>query len=329
MVIIDNCQQLGIAEREGAMEDIIHKLPEPSYKTELGAAYLGDALELIKSIPDGVINLIMTSPPFALTKKKPYGNEKASQYVEWFKPFAREFWRVLTDDGSLVVHIGGSWDKGQPTRSLYHFELLFELCRPEHEEFKFYLAQDFYWFNPAKLPAPAEWVTIRRVRAKDAVDPIWWLSKSPFPKADNRRILTPYSKAMLRLLEQGYNAGLRPSGHNISLKFQQDRGGSIPPNLLAISNTDSNGDYLTSCRSSGIVPHPARYPIALPEFFIKFLTEESDIVLDPFGGSNATGRAAENAKRHWLCFEKKQNYLDGSKYRFESSYKSEVVPELA
>jgi site-specific DNA-methyltransferase (cytosine-N4-specific) len=307
------------------MNELIARLPEPYYKTDQGAAYLGDTLELIKNIPDGGINLIVTSPPFALTKKKPYGNKDASEYVEWFKPFAKEFWRVLANDGSLVIHIGGSWNKKQPTRSLYHFELLFELCRPEQDSLRFYLAQDFYWFNPAKLPAPAEWVTIRRLRAKDAVDPIWWLSKSPFPKADNRRVLAPYSKAMLRLLEQGYNAGLRPSGHNISLKFQVDHGGAIPPNLLAISNTDSNGDYLNSCRRSDIVPHPARYPIALPEFFIKFLTEEGDTVLDPFAGSNATGRAAENTKRFWLCFEKNQTYLDGSIFRFESAKKTQLL----
>lgn len=307
------------------MNELIARLPEPYYKTDQGAAYLGDTLKLIKNIPDGGINLIVTSPPFALTKKKPYGNKDASEYVEWFKPFAKEFWRVLANDGSLVIHIGGSWNKKQPTRSLYHFDLLFGLCRPEQDSLRFYLAQDFYWFNPAKLPAPAEWVTIRRLRAKDAVDPIWWLSKSPFPKADNRRVLAPYSKAMLRLIEKGYNAGPRPSGHNISLKFQEDHGGSIPPNLLAISNTDSNGDYLNSCRSSDIVPHPARYPIALPEFFIKFLTEEGDTVLDPFAGSNATGRAAENTKRFWLCFEKNQTYLDGSKFRFESVSKTEPL----
>jgi site-specific DNA-methyltransferase (cytosine-N4-specific) len=298
------------------MDEIIAKLPEPYYRTEYGAAYLGDALELIRHVPDSRINLIMTSPPFALTKKKPYGNTKATQYVDWFKPFAREFWRVLTDDGSLVIHIGGSWDKGQPTRSLYHFELLFELCRPEQEDFKFYLAQDFYWFNPAKLPAPAEWVTIRRVRAKDAVDPIWWLSKSPFPKANNRRVLTPYSKAMKKLLENGYNSGLRPSGHNISSTFQQDHGGAIPPNLLAISNTESNSDYLRSCRAAKLPAHPARYPVELPEFFIKFLTDEDDWVLDPFAGSNTTGQAAENNLRRWIAFEKDSLYLRGSMFRF-------------
>lgn len=307
------------------MDEVITKLPEPYYKTDYGAAYLGNALELIKCIPDGQINLIMTSPPFALTKKKPYGNKKASQYVEWFKPFAKEFWRVLSDDGSLVIHIGGSWDKGLPTRSLYHFELLLELCRPEEVDSRFYLAQDFYWFNPAKLPAPAEWVTIQRIRVKDAIDPIWWLSKNPFPKADNRQVLTPYSKAMLRLLEQGYNAGLRPSGHNISSKFQIDHGGAIPPNLLVIANTESNGGYLKSCRSSNITPHPARYPIALPDFFIKFLTEEGDIVLDPFAGSNVTGRASENTLRRWIAFEKEELYLRGSMFRFRTTDEDSLI----
>jgi len=207
------------------MDKILSKLPEPYYRTEYGAAYLGDTLELIKHIPDGQVNLIMTSPPFALNKKKPYGNKTPSQYVEWFKAFAKEFWRVLSDDGSLVIHIGGSWERGTPTRSMYHFELLFELCRPERAGSKFYLAQDFYWFNPAKLPTPAEWVTVRRVRVKDAVDPIWWLSKSPYPKADNRRVLKPYSESMKQLLKDGYEPKLRPSGHDISDKFQKDLGG--------------------------------------------------------------------------------------------------------
>jgi len=300
------------------MNEIRATLPEPNYRTEYGAAYLGDALELIKHVPDSQVNLIMTSPPFALTKKKPYGNKKASQYVEWFKPFAKEFWRVLSDDGSLVIHIGGAWNKGQPTRSLYHFELLLELCHNNDSGCRFYLAQDFYWFNSARLPAPAEWVTIRRIRVKDAVDPIWWLSKSPFPKADNRKVLNQYSKAMQQLLKRGYNAGPRPSGHNISLKFQQDLGGAIPPNLLAFANTESNSQYLRVCRECEIQPHPARYPVELPEFFIKFLTNEGDLVLDPFGGSNATGEAAEKAKRRWIYFEAHENYLKGSKFRFEA-----------
>lgn len=300
--------------RGDSMDKILNKLPEPYYRTEYGAAYLGDALELITHIPDGQINLIMTSPPFALNKKKPYGNVSSDKYIDWFRPFATEFHRVLTDDGSLVIHLGGSWERGRPTRSLYHIELLVDLCR--NSERVFYLAQDFYWFNPARLPSPAQWVTVKRVRLKDAVDPIWWLSKTPNPKANNRNVLTPYTKAMKRLLERGYNAGLRPSGHNISDKFQRDLGGAIPPNLLVISNTESNSDYLRSCRAAKIKAHPARYPVELPEFFIRFLTDEGDLILDPFAGSNATGQAAENTLRRWIAFEKEDVYLQGSMFRF-------------
>jgi DNA modification methylase len=296
------------------MHKIFDKLPTPYYRTEYGAAYLGDTLELIKHIPDSQINLIMTSPPFALNKKKPYGNVSSDKYIDWFRPFATEFHRVLRDDGSLVIHLGGSWEKGRPTRSLYHVELLVDLCR--NGEGVFYLAQDFYWFNPARLPSPAQWVTVERVRLKDAVDPIWWLSKTPNPKANNRNVLAPYSKAMKRLLERGYNAGLRPSGHDISDKFQRNLGGAIPPNLLVIANTESNSDYLRSCRVAKIRAHPARYPVELPAFFIRFLTDEGDLILDPFAGSNATGRAAESTSRSWIAFEKEGLYLQGSIFRF-------------
>ena len=289
-------------------------IPQPAYTTTLGAAFQGDALELTRELPSESVNLIMTSPPFALTTKKAYGNVNSSQYIEWFRGFAKEFWRVLKDDGSLVIHLGGSWEKGRPTRSTYHFDLLGQLCR--NGEDSFYLAQEFYWFNPARLPSPAEWVTVRRVRVKDTVDPVWWLSKTPNPKANNRSVLAPYGKSMRKLLEQGSNSGLRPSGHRVSEKFRRDHGGAIPANLLAIPNTESNSRYLRCCREAKIAAHPARYPVEVPEFFVKFLTDEGDLVLDPFAGSNVTGEAAENTSRHWVAFEKEQVYVRASAFRF-------------
>ena len=289
-------------------------LPKPYYSTKFGAAYLGDALDLLQHLEDKSINLIVTSPPFALKRKKEYGNVDPDEYLDWFIPFAKEFRRVLRENGSFVLHIGGSWNAGIPTKSLYNFELLVRLCR----EVGFHLAQDFYWLNPARLPSPAEWVNVRRIRVKDAVDQIWWLPKSPNPKADNRRVLKPYSKSMLELLEKGYKAKLRPSGHDISTKFRNDRGGAIPPNLLIIANTESNSYYLRACRAASVKPHPARYPLTLPEFFIRFLTEKDEVVLDPFAGSNVTGEAAERLSRHWIGFEISGEYLKGSKFRFEA-----------
>src|SRR6266571_904910 len=185
----------------------------PLYLTRRGAAFVGDALDLLPRIADGSVNLILTSPPFALVRKKPYGNENADRYVSWFLPFAKEFDRILTDDGSLVLDIGGAWTEGLPTKSTYQFELLLALTK------SFHLAQDFYWCNPARLPSPAEWVNVRRIRVKDAVDCIWWLAKSPFPKADNRTVLRPYSESMRLLLSRGVTPARRPSGHEISQKF--------------------------------------------------------------------------------------------------------------
>jgi len=288
-------------------------LPMPHYSTGLGAAYLGDSLQLLPLVETSSVNLVMTSPPFALKRKKEYGNVDAHEYIDWFLPFAKELWRVLRDDGSFVLDIGGSWNPGKPTKTLYNFELLIRLCH----DIGFHLAEDFYWLNPAKLPSPAEWVNVRRIRVKDAIDPVWWLSKTPFPKADNRRVLKPYSKSMEELLVKGYKAKLRPSGHDISTKFQNNHGGAIPPNLLTIANTESNSYYLRACRDAGLKPHPARYPIGLPEFFMKFLTDKDDVVLDPFCGSNITGECAERLSRRWLAFELSEDYLRGSKFRFE------------
>ena len=289
---------------------------EPYYYTKFGATYLGDSLDILKEIPDSSVNLIMTSPPYALVFKKEYGNVDADKYVEWFMKFSKEFQRILKDDGSLVIDIGGAWNKGEPTRSVYQFELLLALLKT------FKLAQEFYWYNPAKLPSPAEWVNVKRIRVKDAVETVWWLSKTAYPKADNTKVLQPYSKDMYRLIENGYTAKKRPSGHNITKKFNIDNNGSIPPNLLQIGNTDSQSDYLKLCKQNGFKPHPARFPKELPTFFIKFLTDTNDIVLDPFCGSNVTGFAAENIKRKWIGIELVEEYLQGSEFRFPKVWKA-------
>mgnify|MGYP000639836785 CR=1 FL=1 len=282
------------------------------YRTGLGQIILGDSLDVLKGWPDTSIDLIVTSPPFALVREKEYGNVPADEYVDWFRPLAKEIHRVLKESGSFVVDLGGAWNRGTPTRHLYHFKLLIMLC----EEYGFHLAQDFYWWNPSKLPTPAEWVTVRRIRVKDAVNTVWWLSKTPWPKASNRRILWPYSEAMLQLLQNGYTPKLRPSGHDISEHFLVNNGAAIPPNLIAIPNTESNSYYLQYCREKGLKPHPARFPRELPEFFIRMTTDPGDIVVDPFAGSCVTGEVCERLGRRWICIELVEEYLKGAIARF-------------
>lgn len=283
------------------------------HRTEMGTMFHGNSLRyLLEAEEAASVDLIMTSPPFGLVRKKSYGNEDADQYCEWFRPFAEGFKRVLKDDGSLVIDIGGAWKPGTPTRSLYHFELLIMLCR----EFGFHLCLEHFWWNPSKLPSPAEWVNVRRVRPKDAVNCVWWLSKTPWPKASNRRVLAPYSDSMRHLLKTGYKAQLRPSGHDISENFAKDNGGAVPPNLLAIANTESNGSYQEYCRQNQIPIHPARFPAQLPEYFIRMLTNPGDLVVDTFGGSCMTGYVAESLGRKWKCIELDESYLRGALGRF-------------
>jgi DNA modification methylase len=238
-------------------------LPKPFYTTEMGSAYLGDSLAIMKALPAKSVNLVCTSPPFALCRKKEYGNEDEEEYIEWFMPFAQEIHRLLADDGSFVVDLGGAYIPGHPVRSIYQFELLVRLVK----EVGFFLAQEFFHYNPARLPAPAEWVNVRRIRVKDSVNVVWWLSRSQNPKADNRRVLVPYSESMRGLLKNGYKAKLRPSGHDISPNFSKDNGGAIPSNVLEMSNTESNSYYLRRCKEEGIKAHPARFPSNFPEFF--------------------------------------------------------------
>jgi site-specific DNA-methyltransferase (cytosine-N4-specific) len=306
---------LALPSHEAPDVDVCRLLQDvsPAYSTSLGAAYVGDSAALMASLPDRSVNLVVTSPPYALEFKKEYGNAAKDLYVDWLRPFGEQINRILTDDGSFVLNIGGSYNQGSPTRSLYHFKVLLMLC----EDLGFRLAQECFWHNPAKLPAPAEWVNVRRQRIKDAVEYVFWLSKGDFPKADNRRVLVEYSDDMKRLLKRGYRAKTRPSGHVITAKFQRDHGGSIPSNLIERGNNESNSEYIKACAAAGVLPHPARFPRALPEFFIRLLSEEGDVVLDPFAGSNMTGRTAEDLGRQWLSFELSPEYVEASKLRFE------------
>lgn len=285
------------------------------FESGFGKIIHGDSLAyMMEAIEPQTVDLIMTSPPFGLVRKKDYGNVDADDYIHWFEPFGAAFKRILKPTGSLVIDIGGSWVKGQPTRSLYHFKLLIMLC----EKVGFHLAQEFYWWNPSKLPTPAEWVTVRRVRVKDAVNSIWWLSTTPYPKTTNKRVLQPYSDSMKELLTNGYKAKKRPSGHDISDKFLVDNQAAIPPNLLAIANTESNSYYLNYCTKNDIKPHPARFPADLPEFFIRMLTDKNDLIIDPFAGSCVTGEVSERLERRWICIDTEEEYLRGALGRFET-----------
>lgn len=301
----------------------MHMQPKPIYKTDLGALFCADSLDFMRRLPSDSIDLVVTSPPYALHFKKEYGNANQNDYVAWLLPFGKEIKRIIKPTGSFVLNLGGAWQPGSPVRSLYHYRTLLALI----DDAGFDLAQEFFWFNPAKMPAPAEWVNVRRIRVKDSVEYIFWLVKDPMAKADNRRVLQPYSEDMKRLIKRGVKQTIRPSGHVINDSFANNKGGSIPPNLIQCGNNESNSSYIKKSKQTGSKVHPARFPAELPRFFIEFLTSPGDLVLDPFAGSNMTGYVAECLQRKWTGIEIRSDYADESRLRFEKHPEFESAPK--
>lgn len=294
------------------------------YRTPRGLQLCGDSAELLGHLPEQSVDLIMTSPPFALLRQKAYGNKEQDQYVDWLGRFGEAAHRVLKESGSFVLDLGGAYKRGKPVRSLYNYRVLLDFC----DRLGYELAEEFFWFNPSKLPSPIEWVNKWKIRAKDSVNTIWWFSRSAEPKADITRVLVPYSERMKQLLrnpDKYYRPKARPSGHDIAKTFGKDNGGAIPSNLLQIPNTESNSGYLRLCRMLRRDRHPARFPSALPRFFIQFLTDPEDVVLDIFSGSNTTGQVAEELNRRWISMELRREYAALSAVRFMDGWSDDEV----
>ena len=262
----------------------------------------------------GKVSLIFTSPPFPLRTKKKYGNLSGEEYLNWMADLAPRLGELLTPQGSLVIEIGNAWCPGSPVMSTLPLEALLRFKSAGNYE----LCQQFICHNPARLPGPAQWVNVERIRVKDSYTHVWWLARTKRPEADNRRILIPYTKSMKGLLKtKRYNAGKRPSGHHVQPNtFFKDNGGAIPANVLEYSNTHWSAEYLNHCKATAVKPHPARMAPGLVEFFVNFLTKKDDLVFDPFGGSNTTGCVAERLGRRWIAVEPCEDYIIGSRGRF-------------
>jgi DNA modification methylase len=285
-----------------------------------GYAVCKDSLVYLKKLEDNSIDLIITSPPFALTREKAYGNKKGEEYMDWLKEFGEVFYQKLKPEGSLVIDFGGSWTPGTPTRNLHQFKIPILFC----EELNFHLAQEFFWWNTSKMPTPASWVTIARKRVTDSVNYIFWFSKTPNPKANNKNILKPYSKKMEQMIKnQTYNMKNRPSQHRVSKVWAKDNGGAIPQNFFPYGNS-SNDPYFKYCEKMNLKKHPARFGPFIPEFFIRFLTDQGDLVIDPFAGSCTTGAVAEALNRKWICIDTDKDYLKGGRGRFLKKYQFNI-----
>lgn len=285
------------------------------FTTPAGVAVWGMVESALGLIEDRSVNLVLTSPEFALVAAKEYGNRPEKEWLDWMVELVRTLLPKLTPDGSLFVDLGQAYRPGEPTLSGYQHRLWVRLV----DELGLYPNHEITWVNKAALPAPAAWVTVRRLRLKSAVNTLYGFGLTPRAKSDNRRVLVPYSDAMKKVLQRGWKEQERPSGHVLT-GFDRDNGGAIRPNYLEVSNTASNDFYCRRCRKEGLPIHPARMPRAVAELVIKLTTEPGDLVLDPFGGSGTTALAAEDLGRRWMIIDKMLEYLLGGRHRLGEAH---------
>ena len=125
----------------------------------------------------GKVQLVFTSPPFPLNRKKKYGNLCGEAYVEWLASFALLFRNLLKPDGSIVLEVGNAWEPGEPAMSTLTFRSLLAFL----DRGKFHLCQQFVCENPARLPSPVQWVNVERIRVKDSFTHLWWMAPSSRP----------------------------------------------------------------------------------------------------------------------------------------------------
>jgi len=290
------------------------------YATDRGGALWATAEAAVQTIEDGSVTLHLASPPYPLLGKlKPYQEKQPeSEYHTWLLDVARRATRTMDPErGTLIFNLGPVWTPGAPSMSLYRERFYLAL----QEELGLHLLSDFYWESPSKLPGPAAWTTVNRWRTTPSVEHCYAFGRSPQVQWDNRRVLVPYSDAMrARLAAGGERGATRPSGHVIKRgSFARDCGGSIAHHLVTASHTTSNDGYTRDCKARALPVHPARFPRALVEHFVKLCTAEGDLVVDLFGGSLTTAAVCEDLNRRWLASEQSLTYLAGAGARLRKA----------
>lgn len=270
--------------------------------------FTGDCEEVLKSLPENSIDLVLTSPPYA--DRRDYGGKAGmihpDDYIEWFIPKAWQIKRVLKDNGSFVLNISDKVVGGY--QHLYVFELVIRLCK----ELGFHLVRDYIWYNPATPPNVFSRGGFGRT--KKSHEYCFWFAKGDTWTFNMDPIRRPYGKDMQKFLA-GKGKGdrtqnSRPSTHNFNCeKVWTDKGGADPGSVIEIGNTNSNDVFSKLCKERGIA-HPARFPEKLAEFFILAGTEPDSLVLDPFSGSGTTAVTAAKNGRKWIGIDANPDYCD-------------------
>ncbi len=268
--------------------------------TFLDTLYHGDCRDVLPSLPDASVDLIVTSPPYADSRKDTYGGIHPDKYVEWFSPIAAELKRVLKDEGSFVLNIKERVVSGE--RHTYVLELILDLKRQG-----WLWTEEYMWHK--KNCSPGKWPN----RFRDAWERCLQFTKQKQFKMYQDAVMVPTGDwAKTRLKKLGENDVVRfnsqvGSGFGKNIANWVGREKAYPSNVLHMA---------TECGNKN---HSAAFPKELPTWFIKLFTEDGDVVLDPFAGSGTTCIAAYESNRRYIGIEKKDEYYQQAEARISEA----------
>lgn len=290
--------------------------------TELGVALWANAEDVFDRL-DQPITLILTSPPYALARPRAYGNVRQEDYVEWLVEALSPLVRRLRPGGTLALNVSNDiFEAGSPARSLYRERLVIALC----ETLGLHKWDEFIWHNPCKAPGPLQWASRTQQQLNVAWEPVYIFTNNPrLCVASNRRVLQQHTERHLQFMSRGgetrdsvFSDGayrVRPGA------YSRVTPGRIARNLQTIPHR-GNDPVLQRARKQaaemGLPVHGAPMPLALADFMVRYLSEEGDLVVDPFGGWGTTGFAAEKHGRRWISTEKHLEYVQGTSLRFDA-----------
>jgi DNA modification methylase len=263
------------------------------YKNQL---LLGDCEIALKNIPDDSVDLIFTSPPYADQRKNTYGGVTPDEYVKWFLPKAKEFFRVLKPTGTFVLNIKERVVNGE--RHTYVIELILELRKQG-----WLWTEEFIWHK--KNSYPGKWPN----RFRDNWERLLQFNKQRQFNMYQEAVMVPvgdWAKDRLSNLsntDKQRDESRVGSGFGKNISNWVGRNKVYPNNVLHLATECSNRN------------HSAVFPIELPIWFIKLFTEPGDLVLDPFVGSGTTAVAAVQLGRDYLGVDTELEYIEVSKQR--------------
>jgi site-specific DNA-methyltransferase (adenine-specific) len=251
----------------------------------------GDCAKILPSLPEAFADLVITSPPYADNRKKTYDGIPVSKYVEWFLPISSEIHRILKPEGSFVLNIKERVANGE--RHTYVLELILEMRRQG-----WLWTEEYIWHK--KNCYPGKWPN----RFRDAWERCLHFTKQRKFKMYQDSVRVPMGTWAKTRLKRLSPTDLKRDESKVSSGFGKNVSNWLGKNWVYPTNVLH---LATECANRS---HSATFPVSLPEWFIKLLTREDEIVIDPFIGSGTTALACIKLNRHYLGIELQDKYYN-------------------